>query len=357
MPNHVFVSLLVLCFIGSCSTEWSEVIADLLPSSPSPRYYFAATTNTSGGYLYIFGGVIVQNGVTSVVNDMWRISLNTIPLTWEKVATNPPPPARGYHASAVASNGNWLIFGGKTEGNTVEFYNDLWSFDFSTNTWTQLIPNGAPRSPRRRFWSSLVAYEQEVVLFGGYGIDPLYPGYGPMNDLWIYNTSNGWFEIFKNNTPGSPPARQGHAASIDSKDGMIIFGGQPLLGGMEDIWRFDFNFGRWIPWLPSIVPEPRSGQAAAIAKDRFYTFGGSFTRNGDPETYHNDLWYFDLSSGLWVDVQDDSNAPSNNQPWKRKAPSLVSHPDGNSLFLFGGYGLFQGLKSDMWQFIISNDTN
>jgi len=352
-PLHPIFVVLAFLFLEhhlySCQAGWLQTIADQTPGSPTARYYHTSTFNPRDGSLYALAGVIFQNSITTSVNDLWRINLTSSTI-WEKVSTTGAISPRGYHSAAIASDGKWLIFGGKTEEQPVDtYYNDLWSYDFTTSTWTMLIASGDKKSPRKRYWHSTVVDQTgNLFLFGGYGIDTMVPGYGPMNDLWMWNATSGWTMLIDNGTMGSPPPRQGHSAVLADSGEMLVFGGQALLGGMNDLWSFSFSSKKWTQIPAGAGPLPRSGQASVLSAGRLWIFGGSYIPDGMPEVYHNDMWYYSLTTKAWVQVQPDSSAPSENQPWKRKADSIALW--GAQFYMFGGYGLFQGLKNDLWRY-------
>eukprot|EP01121_Diplochlamys_sp_Union-15-3_P003737 TRINITY_DN13671_c0_g1_i1.p1 TRINITY_DN13671_c0_g1~~TRINITY_DN13671_c0_g1_i1.p1 ORF type:complete len:230 (-),score=23.20 TRINITY_DN13671_c0_g1_i1:37-726(-) len=192
---------LVLVTLSYSFSGWQQLITT---GGPLPRYYHVSTIcPVDSGYVYIFGGVIYQNGITNVVNDMWRIDISdesNSSSRWESVtSSNTPPPARGYHSGVLTSEGKWFIFGGRNE--QTECFNDLWSYDFKLNTWEQLVQNGDKSAPRKRFWHSAASSRTSnttFYVFGGYGLDTTYPGYGPMNDLWVYNGT--WVQLKPNIT-------------------------------------------------------------------------------------------------------------------------------------------------------------
>ncbi len=69
-----------------------------------------------------------------------------------------------------------VLFGGRNESGIR--YNDLWVYDYGSNTWTQVFP---AESPSARSLSSLVYDEDQnlFVLYGGGGAK------GGLRDLWV----------------------------------------------------------------------------------------------------------------------------------------------------------------------------
>lgn len=94
---------------------------------PGPRQGASMAATTSGN-IYVFGGT--TSGVTR--NDL-LVSFGGGPFT-PVAAINPPPPREGAVLAAEPSTGRLILFGGQTNGLA---FNDVWTFDPATNTWTQ----------------------------------------------------------------------------------------------------------------------------------------------------------------------------------------------------------------------------
>ena len=109
-------------------------------------------------------------------NDLWvyDLTLNT----WSELSpTGGPPVARSYH-SAVTANGKMFVFGG-TIINFGTYVNDLWKYDFATNTWVDCTP--ASGSPAKRAFHSIAAINGIIYIFGGEDEESV-----DLRDLWEY---------------------------------------------------------------------------------------------------------------------------------------------------------------------------
>src|SRR5579883_2172252 len=88
-----------------------------------------------------------------------------------------------------------------------------------TGSWTNLNPSNTP--PGRYLHSAIYDSSLNTMLiFGGQDA----PGY-VLNDLWSYNiSSNNWTQLNPSNPPpNSPPARSGHSAIyVSSLNTMLI---------------------------------------------------------------------------------------------------------------------------------------
>ena len=123
------------------------------------------------------------------------------------------------------------LFGGfeqiyiQTDGKST-FYNDMWSYDVSTNTWTQLPqPSKVPEVRRNRWTYDCI--NNGAIIFGGDGpwntSNGEFTHYG---DTWIYDfSSNTWTEII---TDPVPSPRHMNLIMCDPVNGKIL-----LYGGTD----------------------------------------------------------------------------------------------------------------------------
>ncbi len=122
-----------------------------------------------------------------------------------------------------------ILFGGVDRANTT--LNDLWAYDPSANTWTELHPTGDV--PCARLGHSMVYNpgSGKIILFGG-----MNQAMNTLNDLWAYDpAANTWSEL-----PAAgdvPPARDSHAMACDPASGKIfLFGGEGGCVALDDTW-------------------------------------------------------------------------------------------------------------------------
>src|SRR5437762_8982329 len=105
-------------------------------------------------------------------NQVWALSLTGTP-TWSSIVPlgTPPPPRVGHLAVYDPVRDRMLVFGGERSPapQTIVALNDVWELTLGgTPTWTQLLPSGAPPSPR---WLVAGAYDSgadRLLVFGGY---------------------------------------------------------------------------------------------------------------------------------------------------------------------------------------------
>lgn len=157
--------LVVLDEIGK---TWSYDVdanqwVDRLPhSGPRGRRYYALAYDEQSDRTILFGG-------ERDAADTWAYDYRAN--TWTEMRPAKSPPGRLYHAMAYdPKTDRVILFGGAAGPQDRETpFGDTWTYDYNTNTWTELTLQSAP-GPRG--WHAM-AYDTPsgtVVLFGG-GVD------------------------------------------------------------------------------------------------------------------------------------------------------------------------------------------
>ena len=145
------------------------------------------TANLDGNQIVIFGGF--EDGTR--VNHVHTFDVET--LTWQKIETadalaRTPKPRAGH--SGVIQNGSLYVFGGKDDDNNK--LEDLWKFDLSSRTWTQLITDETYNRPMARSGHSAILYQNYIGIFGG-----IFEVTKELNDFHLYDiTNNKWIKLF-----------------------------------------------------------------------------------------------------------------------------------------------------------------
>lgn len=124
------------------------------------------------------------------------------------------PPVREYHTANYIPDGNYmLVYAGYAEGGD---YDDLWKYDFATNSWSQILPSGEKpllRAAHSAFYNSS---NNRLIIFGGNDHSFRYFG-----DIWEFDlNSSSWKKLL-------PYLGRSHQAGIydPQRQGIIIFGG------------------------------------------------------------------------------------------------------------------------------------
>uniref|UniRef100_A0A0K2UX95 Fbox only protein 42like [Megachile rotundata] n=1 Tax=Lepeophtheirus salmonis TaxID=72036 RepID=A0A0K2UX95_LEPSM len=209
--------------------------------------------------------------------------------------------AKRYSHSAIYYDKGLFVFGGCTSTSTT--FNDLWRLDLSTRTWMRTSSTG--RYPSPKACASLVLYEEELYLFGGWSsLSPyrLIGSWKLLNELHVYNPLlNKWTLFEESSESRAPPCSAGHTASIHG-EAMIVFGGlqkSAAIGNFSssnDIWIFNIPLKSWSILPPTPMrPQPRFGHSQIKLSEEHLLIIGGCDSNG---VFH-DVWLFDMSKEPW----------------------------------------------------------
>jgi len=353
----------------------------------------AVTWSDGSGHFWMFGGYgFDSTGTAGFLNDLWEFNPATNQWTWmggssavkctEVIeatqcgqpgvygaqgtpATSNIPGGRENAVSWTDSKGNFWLFGGYgyDSNGTLRNLNDLWEFNPATSAWTWISgsttvnhTNGQPgvygvlgvpasgNMPGGRTKAvSWTDTKGNLWLFGGYGSDSN-DAIGDLNDLWVFDTSNGewtWmaggayggrpgaFESWMTPAAGNyPGARQSATSWTDSDGNFWLYGGvgvdsAGILGELDDLWEFSSLTNQWA-WMggnstfiprtngeigqlavygvlqqPNFANTPGGLDSAMGWTDKngnLWLYGGyGFDANGSAG-YFNDLWEYQPSA-------------------------------------------------------------
>jgi uncharacterized protein (TIGR03437 family) len=253
--------------------RWSEVPAS--GTLPPARFGHTLVFDSARRRLIVFGGQ-----ASGFFNDVWAFDLATS--TWRQLSSGNTGPSRRYGHSAVidTARDRMVISHGFTNAGR---FDDTWAFHLATNSWRDISPT-ANRPLRRCLHHA--AYDPERGLMYLYGGCSSGSGPCPQGDLWSFDLStNRWTE----RTPGnSPPPRQHYGMAFDEMRGkLVVFGGSGN-GLLNDTWEYDPRASSWqsAP-ISGALPSARDRHHAVYAADRgvVFFFGGSTSAG-----LTNELW-------------------------------------------------------------------
>ena len=222
-------------------------------------------------------------------NDLWKyqsglwtlVDANTS--TGGNSAGTTKPNGRSEAIAWNDNNGNFLLFGGKTDASN--YFNDVWKYNVATTTWTKLSGDNTSNQPG------------------------------------IYNTGS------ITTTGSKPGSRTGHSGWADNSGNLFVFGGEISAGQyMSDTWRYDlltnlwtFENGSTTPNQPAFSsgnsaniayrPGARRNAAFAVAKyGHLWIFGGLGYESTSPNKDLGDLWRSDIDLGPTPGIISPSSA-------------------------------------------------
>jgi Galactose oxidase, central domain len=140
---------------------------------PLRRCLLRSVFDAGGNRIFLFGG---QSNEVPFLGDLWAFDLGGG--GWTQIDT-PGPSPRQLYSMTLVSEGEALLFGGRTEAGD---NNELWLLDLASATWTQLTAEGEAPSPRRGHDATWLTASNSMLLFGGQSVDDL-------NDLWLLEFS------------------------------------------------------------------------------------------------------------------------------------------------------------------------
>ena len=209
----------------------------------------------------------------------------------------------------------------------------------------------------------------------------------PMDWQWTWISGNGADQWEMRD---DEPTDRHLCASWTAPDGTFwLFGGAGLSmeddgGLLNDLWRYDPASGEWTfaqgtlrSYQPGVYGEQGTPSEDAMPGGRYYAaacadpsgalwlFGGQGNTKYE-HGKHNDLWKFDLETGLWTWVKGSASFNIKGVYGELGVPGPANTPGGREgavmwmdrdglLWLFGGYGLdgefaHHSSLNDLWVF-------
>ena len=286
--------------------------------------------------MLLFGGDSSRFGTGIRLDDTWALSLSGTP-TWSQVSTSGAP-RRADHGMVYESGGDRLIvFGGfDPVGRT----NETWGLDLASGTWSQILPAGAPPSPRTRPRIVYDTDDDRVLLFGGRSVS------GIEGDTWTLTLDGSPTWLEHSMTP-TPIPRSGPEAVFDASTGemIIVGGGSALASYLEsgvDSWRLDVDSGVATKVSPAgWPPKNREGGSGVYdpVGERFVVFGGRYWN------WTTQVWAMDVHTNLWTFDEGTGSPPPGLQ-----GHLLVYDSVAHRLLAFGGRDSTLTQRNDTWAY-------
>lgn len=250
--------------------------------------------------------------------------------TWTESSTGPAGDRNSHSMVWDSANERMLLFGG-WDGNT--FFNDLWSYDPTTDTWTEVTPTGTPPVPRAyapAVWDSV---NEKMVFFGGLDV-----GFFVLDDVWSYKAAtNKWIEMPNS---GGPPATDAHAVAFDPlTTTMFVAGGFQQGTRTRDLWAYSTSSGTWSKKSP--MPMELGFHTAVFDPETrtILVFGGS----NEVPTIQDKIFSYDVDSDTWTTLNPATIGP-------RHVHAAVWDTFNHGMMVFGGVDGNNDVVSDLWFF-------
>jgi hypothetical protein len=272
--------------------QWAELIC---PESPPARSNHAMVYCNQTNEIFMFGGF----GVT----DTWTFSCET--QTWSEVelAINPGV----HHSLALAYDpveNVVVLFGGF--GDDGYETDDTWKFDMTTREWSDLAPATTPLAR----YGHVMVYDESIGLIVMTNGNTASQGH--QQDTWTFNvTSNTWTEL---NPTGDPDRLKWPSMTYDSvNQKCILFGGQIGDNAVDRTWVYDGQTNSWSRQFPVEAPSARINTGLTFDPESNITilFGG-WDLEGTGEVFQ-DTWTYSYEDNVWTNVtySGPSTSPTN----------------------------------------------
>lgn len=233
---------------------WSLVLPhdEATTTRPSRRHTPGTCSATIGGtdYLYIIGGDVEDSAYPDGHSDVWRISLVSGVLVFEKMAVHGTPGWDGRDLiSAGFLNGKLYILGGSNVVDGV--YGDMWESSDAGATWSQTMPTVLFEISRAA--GELVTFKNKLWLIAGGYTDHAH------NYVWSFNGTSWTREL-----------GDGHAQFTQKfYNNQVVYGGRifTICGETsENVNLAETNYTENGPEWPSIASPIPANHAVALGK-------------------------------------------------------------------------------------------
>jgi hypothetical protein len=227
------------------SNAWERMNPAVQP--PTFRFGFTLAYDVQSDRVILFGGGVLLH---DWMNDTWAYDYESN--TWAEMSPEVSPPRRDFHAMAYDAESDLIILWGANEIGrtpmTQEEKATVWAYDYETDTWTAIASTG---SPSYRGGHTMVYHPgtDRIILFGGY-----HQGDVSFSDeTWSYDyNTNTWTQL---QPTTHPSGRRHHAMVYDhAADKMVLFGG--IAGNWlneeigDELWIFDPVLDEWSQVTP-----------------------------------------------------------------------------------------------------------
>ncbi len=313
--------VLIIFLLGSAfaqALQWTEIHTD---TAPPARRSHAMVYDPDNRVVIMFGGY--SNGTH--IGDTWVFDVQSH--KWKKMQPeNSPSPRAATTLVYDPDNKDVILFGGFAHGHDVVF-NDTWSYNYKTDTWSDLKAANPP-DQRASYGSAYDSKRHNILLFGGF------TELGYFNDVWTYSPKdNSWTKV---TTSGDLPDPRGAMGFVyDSKnDVFIMFGGFSDGGWFNDTWIFNPNTNEWKKMNPQSSPPPvRTRMIYDESIGRSIFFGGDVADVSDEEARpipYSETWSYDFMTNKWERLELAG------KPAARALNGIAFDQSSQSIIVFGG---------------------
>ena len=213
-------------------------------TKPSARIGHAMAYDSQSDRVILFGGFTGSGpsggGPSDASNETWAYDFDTN--TWTDMKPAVAPSAKLWPGMAYDSQSDRVVlFGGSVfSGESLITTSETWSYDLDTNTWTKM--NSATKPPPRSY--PVMAYDSQsdrVILFGGVAVTET--EFRVFEDTWSYDVgTDSWTNLSAATGPSTGCCGDGMVYDSQS-DRVILY----LWNGDGQTWAFDYDAAALVP--------------------------------------------------------------------------------------------------------------
>lgn len=257
-------------------SKWEEVdvVGD---EKPGCRENNGVVISDSSRSFLMFGG---YNG-TVWLNDLWKFDIEPQP-RWtclqeashevdgggggggqNEAGTVTLRPCARFGYVSVAYDGKFILWGGFDGG---RWLNDLFVFDLSTSTWSQITQLGSP--PSVRSCPAWCHRDGRLFLHGGYD------GLERKDDFYVCDLKTYTWQRMPH--MGLRPSPRYFHSSVLYGNKLFVYGGYSGNQRLSDLWAYDFETHFWaeVDCSNGDAPSGRSSLVAQVYENYLYVFSG-----------------------------------------------------------------------------------
>ena len=238
--------------------------------------------------MVLFGGLTEVNNHPIEYAETWTYDLNAN--KWENLNPTNPPEPRIAHRMVYDSELDLIIMQGGHRPSTGTTYNDIWTYNYSANSWKKISVKDHPSRMDYCLFVYVPDFDKTVY-------------FGDNGQTWIYDAINKNYTNI--NPTSSPIGRGGSAVSYNTNnDEIILFGGSSngYSSGLKDLWSYDYSSNTWGIVNLSNSPSERFFSSMAFDSESNSTilFGGGNSLTDFP---YNDTWSFNFDLNEWSQIK------------------------------------------------------
>ena len=301
-----------------------------------PRTGHSMTYSNTTDTLYQYGGYDLNEYLDKFAKFSFKANV------WESLPTLGIP-LMG-HTINVLSDGNLVIYGGKTTNGTLS--NTLWHYNVTSEKWSAKATQSQVVPPKI-YQHTLTLAGDYLYLFGG----TLPYGNFSHQMFRIHTRLEQWESI---EYPGNPLFITGHSMVYYEEINVLM-----LFGGISRdvarfsrlsslIYEFDLESQRWTqmklpqraknPLANSYLPPERAFHSAHIMGNYMVVFGGYSYKHNEVVTCVDDhLYFFHLGCHTWVSRRILEHSPQNRgYPLHQGLSGQASTIRGSNMLIISG---------------------